>query len=91
MLSRLRLRLGTQGSAKRCITINIRPSAGAAAAPKPGRLRCYKAANWIYLGQTTGRGRMDRENKRHGEAVKDIYVYPLVRNPQRHLCATANP
>ena len=38
---------------------------------------CYKAANWVHVGATTGRGRMDRENKRHGLAVKEIYVYPL--------------
>lgn len=36
----------------------------------------YKAANWINLGKTTGRGRMDRANTHHG-AVKAIYVYPL--------------
>jgi hypothetical protein len=41
---------------------------------------CYRAANWIYVGQTTGRGRMDREHKSHGQAIKDIYVYPLVRD-----------
>jgi hypothetical protein len=40
---------------------------------------CYKAANWVYVGQTTGRGRMDRQNKRRGEAVKDIYLYPLLK------------
>jgi len=38
---------------------------------------CYKAANWFHVGTTTGRGRMDRENKRHGMAPKEIYVYPL--------------
>ncbi len=38
---------------------------------------CYKAANWIHLGKTTGRGRMDRANIRQGAAVKEIYVYPL--------------
>ena len=38
---------------------------------------CYKAANWLHVGSTTGRGRMDRENKRQGLAVKEIYVYPL--------------
>ena len=27
---------------------------------------CYRAANWIELGVTTGRGRMDREHRRHG-------------------------
>jgi hypothetical protein len=47
---------------------------------------CYRAANWIYLGQTSGRGRMDREHKSHGEAVKDIYVYPLVRHARQRLC-----
>lgn len=45
--------------------------------PKRFKGTCYKAANWQYLGQTTGRGRMDREHKRHEKAVKDIYVYPL--------------
>jgi hypothetical protein len=38
---------------------------------------CYQAANWVHVGSTTGRGRMDRENKRKGMAVKEIYVYPL--------------
>lgn len=38
---------------------------------------CYKAANWHYVGKTTGRGRMDKGNKRHGAAIKDIYLYPL--------------
>ena len=38
---------------------------------------CYKAANWIHVGKTTGRGRMDRDHARQGAAVKEIYVYPL--------------
>jgi hypothetical protein len=46
---------------------------------------CYRAANWIRLGQTTGRGRMDREHKAHGQAIKDVYVYPLARNARQHL------
>ena len=46
---------------------------------------CYRAANWIELGQTTGRGRMDKTNKRHGAAVKTILVYPLVKNATRRL------
>ena len=40
---------------------------------------CYRAANWIELGQTSGRGRMDRAWKRQGAAVKTVLVYPLVR------------
>lgn len=38
---------------------------------------CYKAANWLKVGETTGRGRMDRKNERSGLAVKHIYLYPL--------------
>jgi hypothetical protein len=45
---------------------------------------CYRAANWIHVGQTAGRGRMDREHKAQDQALKDIYVYPLVRDA-RHL------
>ncbi len=37
---------------------------------------CYQAANWIYLGQTKGRGRMDRNNEKP-LSRKAIYVYPL--------------
>ena len=48
---------------------------------------CYKAANWIHMGATTGRGRMDRENKRHGMAVKEIYVYPLCNRFRQELLA----
>ena len=47
---------------------------------------CYRAANWIHVGKTAGRGRMDREHKAHGQAVKDIYVYPLVRDARQQLC-----
>jgi len=47
---------------------------------------CYRAANWIHVGQTAGRGRMDRQHQRHGRAVKDIYLYPLIRNAKQFLC-----
>lgn len=46
---------------------------------------CYKAANWVHVGATTGRGRMDRENKRKGMAVKKIYVYPLSNRFRQEL------
>ncbi len=46
---------------------------------------CYRAANWIELGKTTGRGRMDRANERHGAQVKTILVYPLVKNAVHRL------
>jgi hypothetical protein len=46
---------------------------------------CYRAANWIVLGDTSGRGRMDRYQVRHGAAVKTVLVYPLVKNAALRL------
>ncbi|MBT8339696.1 MAG: DUF4338 domain-containing protein [Desulfatitalea sp.] len=46
---------------------------------------CYRSANWVELGQTTGRGRMDKANARHGAQVKTIWVYPLSKNAARRL------
>lgn len=46
---------------------------------------CYRAANWTVLGETSGRGRMDRTHKRHGAQVKTVLVYPLVKNARRKL------
>lgn len=56
-----------------------------------GRFRgtCYRAANWLHLGQTAGRGRMDRKHQNHGQAVKDIYVYPLVQDVREQLCSAS--
>ena len=47
---------------------------------------CYRAANWMHIGHTTGRGRMDRTHQAHGEAVKNIYIYPLVHDARERLC-----
>jgi Domain of unknown function (DUF4338) len=44
---------------------------------------CYRAANWIDVGVTTGRGRQDREHQRHGTAPKRVLLYPL-RPDARH-------
>ncbi len=46
---------------------------------------CYRAANWIELGQTSGRGRMDRTHQRHGAQVKTVLVYPLIKNAMCRL------
>lgn len=46
---------------------------------------CYRAANWIALGQTTGRGRQDRYHRRKGLAPKQVFVYPLVRDARAVL------
>lgn len=46
---------------------------------------CYRAANFIELGATSGRGRMDKVHQRHGAEVKTILVYPLVKDAARRL------
>ena len=46
---------------------------------------CYKAANWRYLGDTQGRGKLDRFH-RHAEPVKAIWVTPLQHDFRTHLC-----
>jgi hypothetical protein len=46
---------------------------------------CYKAANWQYLGDTQGRGKLDTLH-RHAEPIKSIWIYPLVRDFRRPLC-----
>ena len=48
---------------------------------------CYRAANWILLGQTQGRGRQDRRHIAQ-ETIKDILVYPLQSHWQTHLQAS---
>jgi hypothetical protein len=59
----------------------------------PARFRgtCYRAANWLALGQTVGRGRMDRANVLTGHAPKAVYVYPLCREVQARLCTAPAP
>lgn len=39
----------------------------------------YKAANWVHVGKTTGRGKLDRNNE-WALPVKDIYLCPLHRS-----------
>lgn len=46
---------------------------------------CYRAANWIEVGVTTGRGRMDRRHARHDVAPKRVLVYPLVADAASRL------
>jgi len=48
---------------------------------------CYRAANWMDLGLTQGRGRMDRYRQRVGERPKRIFVYPLCQNARQLLCS----
>ena len=52
----------------------------------PWRGTCYRAANWLYLGRTTGQGRQDRRYEQGG-TVREVFVYPLVRDPRQALAA----
>ena len=47
---------------------------------------CYRAANWICLGETAGRGRMDRHHTAR-QPAKLIFVFPLRRLFRKHLRA----
>ncbi len=47
---------------------------------------CYRAANWLRLGQTRGRTRNDRAHRLRA-SVKDVYLYPLAADFRRELCA----
>jgi hypothetical protein len=46
---------------------------------------CYRAAGWVHVGATAGRGRNDREQTL-SVPVKDIYVRPLGPDFRRRLC-----
>ena len=48
---------------------------------------CYKAANWLYLGDTRGRGKLDQFH-RNAMPVKSVWVYPLVADFRHPLCNT---
>jgi hypothetical protein len=52
----------------------------------PDRYRgtCYRAANWVYLGQTTGRGK-DDQTHRANRPLKDVLGYALVKDFRRRL------
>jgi hypothetical protein len=45
----------------------------------------YKASGWTLLGQSKGRGRMDRAHK-NAATAKDIYVYPMCKDFAEVLC-----
>lgn len=47
---------------------------------------CYKAANWIYLGDTTGRGKNDHTYKPN-RSIKAVWGYPLSRDFRALLSA----
>jgi Domain of unknown function (DUF4338) len=57
----------------------------------PGRFKgtCYRAANWIPLGLTTGRGKDDRAHSGPNRSLKDVLVHPLVADFRERLSSEA--
>jgi hypothetical protein len=47
---------------------------------------CYRAANWIYLGKTTGRGKADHTGKPN-RSLKYVFGYPMREDFREVLCA----
>ena len=52
--------------------------------PERFRGTCYRAANWIALGRTTGRGKNDQTH-RANRSLKEAWGYPLQRHFRRRL------
>jgi hypothetical protein len=50
----------------------------------------YRAANWIEVGMTAGRGRQDRGHKRE-LSPKRVFLYPLCRAALARLCGKRPP
>ncbi len=46
---------------------------------------CYRAANWIFLGNTAGRGKYNKTQKQL-TSIKAMYGFPLVKNFRQQLC-----
>lgn len=49
---------------------------------------CYRAANWIYLGLTSGRGHNARTSRRD-QPRKELWVYPLGKDFRQRLQSKA--
>jgi len=52
--------------------------------PQRFRGTCYRAANWIYLGMTTGRGK-DAPSKQPNRTIKEVLGYALVADFRQRL------
>ena len=51
---------------------------------------CYRAANWVAVGTTQGRGRQDRAHRR-ALPRKEIFLYPLDADFRSKLCREPAP
>lgn len=51
---------------------------------------CYRAANWLQVGQTQGRGRQG-PNGVLSTPIKDVYLHALHRHCKQRLCTEIQP
>jgi hypothetical protein len=58
---------------------------------EPGRFAgtCYRAANWLWVGRTQGRGRQGPNRMAPTEAIKDVFLYPLIGRLRQRLVGVA--
>ena len=47
---------------------------------------CYRAANWLCVGETQGHAKRGNTYHRHGR-IKGVYLYPLTRHWRQALTA----
>ena len=55
--------------------------------PERFRGTCYRAANWVLVGRTTGRGK-DDQTGRPNRSIKEVLVFPLRQRFRELLRAT---
>lgn len=55
--------------------------------PERFRGTCYRAANWVLLGRTTGRGKDDQTN-RPNRSIKEVLAFPLTPRFRELLAQT---
>jgi hypothetical protein len=58
--------------------------------PQRNRGTCYRAANWVVLGRTTGRGKND-QTWRPNRPIKEMLGYPLCRDFRERLGQATRP
>jgi hypothetical protein len=58
--------------------------------PQRFRGSCYRAANWMLLGHTTGRGK-DAPTRQANRSIKQVLGYPLVKDFRQRLSKLDSP
>lgn len=46
---------------------------------------CYRGANWVWVGQTQGRGRQGPNLSAPSQTIKDVFLYPLIERWRQRI------